>query len=108
LQNRVAKSFPLILISVSLFSSQKIKAQSDQPKSMIISSGWQLQDVAKVPQSGEKISNPSYNPESWYAATVPGTVLTSLVNDKVYPDPTYGENNRPEIIPESLSHTSYL
>jgi hypothetical protein len=74
---------------------------------MIISSGWQLQDVAKVPQSGEKISNPSYNPESWYAATVPGTVLTSLVNDKVYPDPTYGENNRPEIIPESLSHTSY-
>ena len=43
----------------------------------------------------------------WYAATVPGTVLTSLVNDHVYPEPLYGENERPEIIPESLCHTSY-
>jgi hypothetical protein len=43
----------------------------------------------------------------WYIATVPGTVLTSLVNDHVYPEPLYGENERPEIIPESLVHTSY-
>ena len=34
-------------------------------------------------------------------------MLTSLVNDHVYPEPLYGENNRPEIIPESLCHTSY-
>ena len=40
-------------------------------------------------------------------ATVPGTVLTSLVNDRVYPEPLYGENSRPEVIPESLVHTSY-
>ena len=46
-------------------------------------------------------------PRGWYAATVPGTVLTSLVNDHVYPEPLYGENERPEIIPESLCHTSY-
>ena len=43
----------------------------------------------------------------WNAATVPGTVLTSLVNDKVYPEPLYGENNRPDKIPESLCRTSY-
>ena len=34
-------------------------------------------------------------------------MLTTLVNNKVYPEPLYGENNRPEIIPESLCHTSY-
>ena len=38
---------------------------------------------------------------------MPGTVLTSLVNDGVYPEPLYGENNRETIIPESLCKTSY-
>ena len=33
--------------------------------------------------------------------------MTTLVNNHVYPEPLYGENNRPEVIPESLAHTSY-
>ena len=49
----------------------------------------------------------SFDTSGWYAATVPGTVLTTLVNNHVYPEPLYGENERPEIIPESLAHTSY-
>lgn len=57
--------------------------------------------------SAEKIASASYKAKKWYAATVPGTVLTSLVNDKVYPDPAYGENNRPETIPDTLCRTSY-
>jgi glycosyl hydrolase family 2 len=44
---------------------------------------------------------------AWYRATVPGTVLTTLVNNNVYPEPLFGENNRPNIIPESLSRASY-
>jgi beta-mannosidase len=36
---------------------------------------------------------------------VPGTVLTTLVNNHVYPEPLYGENMR--AIPESLNKTSY-
>ncbi|MBO5709647.1 MAG: glycoside hydrolase family 2, partial [Bacteroidales bacterium] len=31
--------------------------------------------------------------EDWYNATVPGTVLTTLVQQGVYPDPRYGLNN---------------
>ncbi len=72
-----------------------------------LSSGWQLQDVAKVPQPGAEISTEKFKPAAWYTATVPGTILTSLVNNKVYPEPLYGENNRPENIPESLARTSY-
>jgi beta-mannosidase len=75
--------------------------------SMILSSGWQLQDIVKVSDSGQVISQPAYSPSQWYVATVPGTVLTSLVNDGVYPEPLYGENNRPDKIPESLCRTSY-
>ena len=73
----------------------------------MISAGWQLQDVAKVPQPGAEVSVPGFKTDGWYNATVPGTVLTTLVNNHVYPEPLYGENNRPDVIPESLCHTSY-
>lgn len=79
----------------------------DQPRALILSAGWKLQDVAKVSQSGDIISSPGFDSSNWLGATVPGTVLTSLVNDGIYPDPLYGENNRPDKIPESLSRTSY-
>ena len=34
-------------------------------------------------------------------------MLTTLVNNHVYPEPLYGENNRPEVIPDSLCRTSW-
>ncbi len=82
-------------------------AATSAPQPVTIDSGWQLQDVAKAPQPGAQVASAGFDTQGWYAATVPGTVLTSLVNDHVYPEPLYGENDRPEIIPESLCHTSY-
>jgi mannosylglycoprotein endo-beta-mannosidase len=67
--------------------------------------GWQMQDAAKVAEAAPVISSAAFEPQSWYAATVPGTVLTTLVNNGVYPEPLYGENMRE--IPESLNKTSY-
>jgi hypothetical protein len=77
------------------------------PEQLALSSGWQLQDSALVPQSGADLSIPSFTPAGWRPATVPGTVLTSLVDDGVYPEPLYGENNRPDKIPESLCRTDW-
>jgi beta-mannosidase len=68
--------------------------------------GWWLQDAAKVTAAPAVASLPTFKPEGWYAATVPGTVLTTLVNNKVYPEPLYGENMRP--IPESLNKATYF
>src|SRR5580704_16254780 len=67
--------------------------------------GWSMQDIAKVAEAGAVVSTGAFRPQNWYAATVPGTVLTTLVNNGVYPDPVYGENMR--AIPESLNKTSY-
>lgn len=64
-----------------------------------------MQDSAKVTAPASEISSAKFQPENWYSATVPGTVLTTLVNNKVYPEPFYGENMRS--IPESLNKTSY-
>ncbi|HLX68745.1 MAG TPA: hypothetical protein VKV04_03870, partial [Verrucomicrobiae bacterium] len=82
-------------------------AIADAPEPMTIETGWQLQDVGEAPQTGAEISSLNFKPKGWYAATVPGTVLTTLVNNGVYPEPLYGENNRPDKIPDSLCRTSY-
>ena len=95
----------LLLLLAVWISPLAAAAQASRP--LTLASGWRLQDAAKVSASGARIASAGFDAKSWYAATVPGTVLTTLVNNRVYPEPTYGENNRPEIIPESLARASY-
>ena len=56
-------------------------------------------------RSGATLSVAGVDTTSWYQATVPGTVLTTLVDRGVYPDPYYGLNNM--AIPESLARQDY-
>jgi hypothetical protein len=51
------------------------------------------------------LSTPGFDDRDWFDATVPGTVLTTLVDQGVYPEPTYGLNNL--AIPESLNRQDY-
>ena len=74
---------------------------------MLPIANWQMQIATNLKDTGETISAPAFATTGWYTATVPGTVLTTLVNNKVYPEPLYGENMRPETIPESLNKQSY-
>ena len=53
-----------------------------------ITSGWEMCE-------GDKVMT-----DDWYDATVPGTVLRTLVDQGVWPDPYYGLNNL--AIPEDL------
>jgi hypothetical protein len=66
---------------------------------------WTLAEAPKVAAPGEAISRPGFGVGTWYAATVPGTVLTTMVDRGVYPDPDYGLNNL--AIPESLNKQDY-
>jgi beta-mannosidase len=72
---------------------------------MQIGDHWQMQDSAKVSAAGAVVSTDKFRPQDWYGAVVPGTVLTTLVKNGVYPEPLYGENMR--AIPESLNKASY-
>jgi len=67
--------------------------------------GWRLAEAPKVSASGTTLSRAGYDASHWYVATVPGTVLTTLVDRGVYADPAYGLNNT--TIPESLAHQDY-
>ena len=71
---------------------------------------WSMVEAPKVsaPKGGSlgaTLSRPGYDAKAWYAATVPGTVLTTLVDRGVYPDPDYALNNT--AIPESLNKQDY-
>ncbi len=107
IRNHFFRLFLFASVSTLSVPSLSFAATATAPQPVALAAGWMLQDVAKVPQPGAEVASASFDARGWYAATVPGTVLTSLVNDHVYPEPLYGENERPEIIPESLCHTSY-
>lgn len=66
---------------------------------------WRLAEAPKVSAPAQEISAANYSDASWYAATVPGTVLTTLIDRGVYPDYDYGLNNM--AIPESLARQDY-
>jgi beta-galactosidase/beta-glucuronidase len=98
---RIIKS-PIVILAVYTLSWAAAQGQFS-----LNSSPWRLAAQADVAETGEQISAPGYAADKWYPAVVPGTVLTTLVNNKVYPEPLYGENNRPDKIPESLCRNSY-
>ena len=91
----------ILLVLLATICSLSCFAQQDA----VVIGGWQMQDVAKVGAPASTVAGPGYATAGWYKATVPGTVLTTLVDNKVYPEPLFGENMR--AIPESLNQTSY-
>ena len=66
---------------------------------------WQLAPVSDIKSDGPALSRPGASAGAWRAATVPGTVLTTLVDRGVYPDPGYGLNNM--AIPDALGRQDW-
>ncbi|HXE82766.1 MAG TPA: beta galactosidase jelly roll domain-containing protein, partial [Gemmatimonadales bacterium] len=64
-----------------------------QDKQML-HSGWLIQSSARAGTNGPRISTSRYVPRHWYRATVPSTVVGTLVEDGVYRDPFFGMNLR--------------
>ncbi len=101
------RRFGAVLLSLAAGCASAGAQKGTIPAPVDLNTGWQLQDSTKVADAGAAVSSASYQPQGWLAATVPGTVLTSLVQGGVYPEPMYGENNRPDRIPETLNKTPY-
>ena len=74
-----------------------------------LNSGWVCKNIQKVDSSGYVLSNPSHELNGWIPATVPGTVLTTMLNDSLIPDPFYGMNNKkiPDIYQTGPDYYTY-
>ncbi|UWZ84107.1 glycosyl hydrolase 2 galactose-binding domain-containing protein [Occallatibacter riparius] len=53
---------------------------------------WRVERASQVTATGEQLSEAGFADASWMVATVPGTVLTSYLNDGAIADPNFGEN----------------
>ncbi|HTI92451.1 MAG TPA: glycoside hydrolase family 2 TIM barrel-domain containing protein [Puia sp.] len=74
-----------------------------------LNSGWKCQAIGKVKADGAKLSAPDFSTKGWLDATVPGTVLTTLINEHIEPDPFFGMNNDkiPDIYTTGRDHYTY-
>lgn len=67
-----------------------IKAQ----KTYELNNNWLCKNIKEVKESGEALSKTPGKLSNWQPATVPGTVLTTMLNNKQVPDPFFGMNNK--------------
>jgi mannosylglycoprotein endo-beta-mannosidase len=74
-----------------------------------LKSGWQCQNMQQVAVTGEQLSQSEFSLNGWKPATVPGTVLTTMLNNKEVPDPFYGMNNKkiPDIYNTGCDYYTY-
>jgi hypothetical protein len=83
----------------------KLGIETNGSNEWMISGRWKLRPAPEISASGKAISQNGFGTSGWWDATVPGTVLTTMINQGVYPDPDYGLNNL--AIPESLNKQDY-
>jgi exo-1,4-beta-D-glucosaminidase len=87
----------ILLVGTAAASSQEVTRSA----TMVLREDWFIQPSADVHADGTAISSVGFSTRDWYPATLPSTVMSALVEDKVYPDPYTGMNLR------SLPGTTY-
>src|SRR6266850_498287 len=60
--------------------------------SVSLNEGWQIQSSCEAKATGQQVSTAGYTAKGWHKATVPNTVVGTLVDDKTYPGPMHGMN----------------
>lgn len=101
-QKRHLASVLLVLICLGAYFVPYAFPQPGSPASgnSLKIEGWSLQTSARVNETGETLSIPDSRIINWHAAVVPGTIVASLANDNIIPDPNYGVNLRNLIGPK--------
>jgi hypothetical protein len=89
---------PYILSEMKVFGKGGLVASprpapvEKENKQFLSGGNWKLQRASLVASKGEDISTESFKDENWIPATVPGTVLSSLLNIGAIPDPNFADN----------------
>ena len=110
MSNNIRKvSLVLVLLSSVVAMSDPV-FRNERPWSIYLDSKsvhqggfeWKMLKASESKAPAEQLSMPGYATDGWMDAVVPGTVLRSLVYNRIYPDPYYGDNNKVEnnLIPD--------
>lgn len=94
----------VVVISLFLFSVVQVFTQnlySERNYLMVLNSVdghqgefvWKMKKAVEIGSKSELLSKSEFDDHNWLPAIVPGTVLNSLVYNKVYSEPYFGLNN---------------
>ncbi len=83
-----------MLFSLSISAAERASVKLDSKLGHGGQQTWMMIKASDAKGTGAEISSKGFNTSNWTEAIVPGTVLTNLVEQKVYPDPYYGQNNK--------------
>ena len=78
------------------------KTRAAERDVLALRGAWRMGQGDALALGGREVSSASFDDSAWLPATVPGTVLTTLVRNGRQPDPYWGLNNRRnlKIIPD--------
>ena len=95
---KIIYALALLFITVCYIPS-RVSAQDGGVKQVKLTK-FDLQSSSLITANGNELSTIQYHsPVYWFPVTVPSTVLTGLVANKIYPDPYQGLNNM--LIPDA-------
>lgn len=107
--NKIQILFLLLILSPLVLHGQNAAGNASEDRIWLDSelmhrgnSEWKMMKASELNMPAKEISQPGLSTAAWLPAIVPGTVLNSLVYNKVYPEPYYGVNNKLEsgLIPD--------
>ncbi|HBE43090.1 MAG TPA: hypothetical protein DDW27_18165, partial [Bacteroidales bacterium] len=98
------KIYPL-LIAMAILPFQLLS----QPLIYPLHDNWKAKRASDVLIDGNELTSLKFSPEGWMEAVVPGTVLTTLLHNKMVPDPLFGLNNNliPDIYDTGRDYYTY-
>jgi beta-galactosidase/beta-glucuronidase len=100
----------ILRICFSVFFLPMALAAQTNPVKLVKLSRFFLQSSYVVSATGKELSSPGYiTNDFWFPVTVPSTVLSGLVQNRIYADPYSGMNNM--LIPDasdSFNHQYHL
>ncbi len=97
---KLLTTFLIVLIAFSPSFAQEAMKQRIYSKVLNSTDGhngsfvWKMKKSNELKENAEHISTSEFQEKDWIPAIVPGTVLNSLVYNKIYPEPYYGLNNK--------------
>jgi exo-1,4-beta-D-glucosaminidase len=86
------KIFSVTFILPALLVCFSCNRQKGVENQLILKENWAIQSSDEVDAVGAQISSPEFDPQGWFPAEMPSTVLAALVKNGVYPDPYFGNN----------------
>ena len=100
--NRIVYFFLCLCVSansICIFSQDTRLVQIPETGSKtLLNSGWYARRANEVRLDGNRLTTQNFNPDGWMTAKVPGTVLTTLLENNVFPAPEVSLNNN--LIPD--------